>query len=208
MKLKTYNSEIVSQPKNDICALEGFTFKQAMNLLLIDNPETNDCDFKFVGVDGIDYFKCNKGDAFRVVHDNNNTPLFNFREKLFSSKTKIYKGKDDKDILATITPKNSTVAIKFSVEFFNQATEKTEILDMNCDGFYGSCGIFQGKEKEGSPMVAKIVEIMDANSFLLETESRYSIEMAANVDNALIIALAVFFAKMNIGSRDKRNHYH
>ncbi|ORX86167.1 hypothetical protein BCR32DRAFT_325065 [Anaeromyces robustus] len=79
---------------------------------------------------------------------------------------------------------------------------------MNCDGFYGSCGIFQGKEKEGSPMVAKIVEIMDANSFLTDTETRYSIEMASNVDNALIIALAVFFAKMNSANREKRNHFH
>ena len=208
MKLKTYNSELVTNPKYDISVLEGFTFKQSMSLLLIDNPETKDCECKFVGVDGVEYFKCKKGDSSRVVYDANNQPLFNFREKLFSSKTKVYKGKDDSEIMATISPKNSTVAIKFSVEFTNQATERSEVLDINCDGFYGSCGIFQGKEKEGSPMVAKIVEIMDANSFLTETESRYSIEMAPNVDNALIIAIAVFFAKMNIASRDKRNHYH
>jgi len=189
MRIKTYNEEIIRFPEHDIAAVEGYTENVPVQFTIIFNKKDKDYRLRVLsGPDNVEYCKSKKGD---VIFDTQNNPLFKVHDGIFSSK--IYKGENKNEILATVKPKDVSKAREFTIEYFNQAIDNTEVLEMNCDRFLCSGGIFQGKEEENSPMVSKIIEIMNVNVFESSDYSKYIVDIAPNVDKLLILALAVFF---------------
>ncbi|ORX86175.1 hypothetical protein BCR32DRAFT_325069 [Anaeromyces robustus] len=212
MKILTYDNKVISNPPNGIIPYDkNFTFQQPVTLFLeqfLEEPKTSKYDFVVTDNKDVEYFKCLKTSPSRiVVHDINDKILFNIQIRAFPLQISVHAGDDDKTTLAVCHSKASTVAEKCVFEFYNQVTEQTETVDMNCDKYYCSGGIFYGTEKEGAPMICRLREMMDANSFMTHLNKKFIIEIAAGVDNTLMIALAIYFAEMNYHSRKNRKNF-
>jgi len=212
MKVQTYDKNQLTNPANDIVIYnQNFVFQQPVTLFLeqfLEEPKTSSYDFIITDSNNIDYFKCTKVNKNKmVVYDVNNAPFLNIQIKLLPLEINIYGGEDDKTLIASYIPKASTTAEKCEFQFVNQTTQQSETVHMNCDQYYCSGGIFYGREKDGAPMICKFREVMDANSFMTYCNKKYVIEIAAKVDNTLFIALAIFFAEMNLHKRKNRLNY-
>ncbi|KAG4084815.1 tubby C-terminal-like domain-containing protein [Neocallimastix lanati (nom. inval.)] len=210
--LKIYDNKKVTQLDHDIAVTEQrFVFDKPINLVLKENIMSfSGDDFTIKDTEGVSYFKC-KGKAMNIrdkktIYDLYGTPILNIRNTILflKDRMKVYADKDDKKTLATVTPVTSINSRKYTISFYNIATEKEETLDMKCDFFSHSCGIFYGKEKEGSPMICKIVKKIDAVSFLTNKDNYY-VEVAPGIDAALMVAIAICFDELkNDDSRKKK----
>ncbi|KAG4083908.1 hypothetical protein H8356DRAFT_1746596 [Neocallimastix lanati (nom. inval.)] len=141
---------------------------------------------------GIECFKCEKGKT--ITSSKNGEPLLILKEGNLSSYMKIVGGNNKNKVIATINTKDSVAEEKYKVTYFNQASEREEILEMNCDATYRSCGIFYGKENEGAPLICKIIE-MKSKSFF-SNKTNYTIEIASGVDNLFMTSLAICLTEM------------
>eukprot|EP00833_Pecoramyces_ruminatium_P000747 jgi/Orpsp1_1/1174779/evm.model.c7180000051389.1 len=212
MKILSYENRNITNPPNDILFNNPeFIFLQPVTLFLeqfLEEPKTSKYDYIITDKNNIEYFKCMKITKHKtVIYDINEKPLANIQIKTLPLQINIYEGDGDEKVLATYATKGSTVAEKCEFHYYNKATEKNECLDMNCDKFYCSCGIFYGTEKEGAPMICKFKEIMDSNSFMTYLNKKYVIDISAKVDNIVIIAIAIYFAEMNFHTRKNRKNY-
>jgi len=198
-----YQDNEVVKPSNDIVALESrFLFQQPITLVINTKLLSLSSDnFTIKDVEGREFFKCkgsslNIGDK-KILYDVYEIPILNIQNRLLSlkDKTTIYLGNHTEQVVATISQKNMMNFSKYTLEFFNQATDKQEFLDMKCNIMGSSCGIFYGKEKEGAPMISKITRKINASS-ILSPEGNYYVEIAPGVDIALIVAATICFDQL------------
>jgi len=155
-------------------------------------------DFTIKDINNIEYFKC-KGKVFtfhdkKTLYDLYELPILNIQHKIFTLKRniKIYADKNDQKQLASISKKSIFSIKKYIIEFYNQATEQTEYLEMKCDYFSFTCGIFYGKEKEGAPLICKVIKRLDAK-LLFTSQENYYCQIAPGVDLAFMVALSICF---------------
>jgi len=73
--------------------------------------------------------------------------------------TKIFSEKEGKKEIVKKKHKNSMKSQKYTIDYINKTTGKDEILNMNCSFTCHTCGIFNGKEKEGAPMIGRFCKI-------------------------------------------------
>ncbi|KAL6589615.1 tubby C-terminal-like domain-containing protein [Neocallimastix sp. 'constans'] len=147
----------------------------------------------------MDYFKCNGSMINRVIiNDLYDLPILNIRNQILSLKDKItiYRGDDNKEVLATISQKSILNIKKYTLEFFNQATDKKEFLDLKCDLMGSACGVFYGKEKDNAPMVCKIVRKIENKSILASPQESYYVDISPGVDIAIIVAATICFDQL------------
>jgi len=134
----------------------------------------------------------------KVLADMDEQPLLVVKDGS-SSDIEILSGTSDKKVLAKIVKGSSyTDAEKYTVTFYNQATEKNETLSMNCATSYRSCGIFYGVEEEGAPMVCRIHEVK--TKAFLGTKTKLEIEMASGVDSMFMCAFAICLNELKVKS--------
>ncbi|ORX52240.1 hypothetical protein BCR36DRAFT_582740 [Piromyces finnis] len=196
-----YQDNAVIEPPNNIVAVESrFVFNKPITLVINTKLSLSSKDFTIKDVEGRDYFRC-KGNSLnitdkKVLYDLYEIPILNIKNQLLSLKDKstIYLGSNSEKVIATINQKNMMNLNKYTLEFFNQAQDKNEFLDMKCNIMGSSCGIFYGKEKEGAPMVCKITRKINAS--ILSSESNYYVEIAPGVDIALIVAATICFDQL------------
>jgi len=202
MKIKTYTQNMVNKPKNLIVSVDkDFMYPETKTFFLkqyLDKDSHSKFDYTINNINGKNYFNCKKEGQMKVIYDVYKNPVLTIRHSLIFPHISFYKGKDDKELLATVQSDTTLV------EIYNQSTERKEILNVLNDKFNCSSGIFHGREKEGAPMICKIREIMDANSFITYTDKEFTIEIASGIDVTLFIALAICFAEMNFITRRDR----
>ncbi|OUM62293.1 hypothetical protein PIROE2DRAFT_44435 [Piromyces sp. E2] len=210
--LKFYDKKELSSPEKDVVAVDSkYVFDQPTELLLKEGLLSfSGDDFVIKDTSGKSYFKCT-GKLMSIrdkkfITDMEGNPLFCIANGIlfFKSRLKIYSGKDTKEVLASITPVTSIKSRKHLITYYNPVTEKEETLDMKFDFFNHSCGIFYGKEKEGAPMICKIIKKIDAKRILTNKENYY-IEIAPGVDIALMAALAICFDEIKNDDSDHKN---
>jgi len=196
--MKNYTNNEVKKPPNNIIALEErFVFPQAITLVINTKPLSFSANgFTIKDTKGMDYFKC-KGSSLnitdkKILYDLYDLPLLNIQNRVFSLKDKIeiYLGANQDQVVATINQKSMMNVNKYTLEFFNQAKDCKEFLDMKCDLMGSSCGIFYGKEKEGAPMISKITRKIETSQVL------YNVEIAPGVDISLIVAATICFDQL------------
>ncbi|ORX86185.1 hypothetical protein BCR32DRAFT_325073 [Anaeromyces robustus] len=209
--LKFYDKKSVEPTDHDIVVVdEKYVFDKPKELILKESLTAfSGDDFTIKDTDGTSYFKC-EGKTFnirdkKVVYDLEGNPVFNVRNTILflKSRLKIYDGKDDKKTLASVSPVTSISSRKYTITYTNIATEKEETLDLKCDFFSHSCGVFYGKEKEGSPMICKVIKKIDAKSLLTNKENYY-IEIASGVDVAFMVAIAICFDELKNDDKDHK----
>jgi len=190
MPLKFYNDEIVENPTHIISVVDDFTYNPVSLIFTYDPENGADARIRVTDLNGVEYFK-SKDNV--ILYDNSNKAIFKLSQKFTC--TKVYIGTDKTRTLAKIKYDGSYT---YKVEYYNQKTESDEVIFLYCDKHYCSGAIFQGKEGEkGSVIIGKIVELMDANSFVINAETKFLLNIAPNVDNALIISLAMYFINKN-----------
>ncbi|OUM64086.1 hypothetical protein PIROE2DRAFT_60910 [Piromyces sp. E2] len=195
-----YVSKYLRNPDNKIVITEErFCFTEPITLKLKEKIFSLSGDsFSIKDLNGVEYFKCS-GRAFsikekKVLLDLYDQPILNIKEKVISlrGKMKIYEGNSSQDVLMTIKPKSPIFNEKFTVNFHNKFTGKDEVFEMRCDFTGFNCEIYYGKKKEGAPMIARVIKKVDAK-LILTSQENYYVEVAAGVDAAAIIALAICF---------------
>ncbi|OUM62296.1 hypothetical protein PIROE2DRAFT_61981 [Piromyces sp. E2] len=136
----------------------------------------------------------------KVITDVKDNPLLVIKNGSSSSDIEIFSGTDDKKVLASIVKGESfTDSEKYTVTYFNQVTEKKETLAMNCAASYRSCGIFNGVEEEGAPLICRINEIKIKSFF--SSKSKFDIEIAQGVDRLFMCAFALCLNELKTQSQ-------
>jgi len=197
---KTYNDDPISSPKNDIvCTESRFISRKPVTLILREKLfEFSDDDFIIKDTNNTEYFKCkekiNRFKEKKTIYDLCETPILNIHHKILSLRKyiKIYSDENEQRQLASIHKKSLFSIKKYIIEFYNQATEQTEYLEMKCDYFSFTCGIFYGKEKEGAPLICKVIKRLDAK-LLFTSQENYYCQIAPGVDLAFMVALSICF---------------
>jgi len=80
-----------------------------------------------------------------------------FNENYIPSVKLISIKEDEKEIAKFSSKNTSTLHHKFKVEFSNKASEVYEILNIHCSTAYRNTGAFNRNEKEGAPMICRII---------------------------------------------------
>lgn len=199
--MKNYSSmNVVSPPRPVACVEQRFVFQQPLQLYLDEKYSFSGDDFTIKDSNGVSYFKC-KGKTFsfrdkKVLYDLYDKPLINIQENAFYGHgMKVYAGKNTDKVLGSIHRKSLLKKNKYEFTYQNIATNQTEVLDMKCDFFGSSCGIFYGKEKEGAPMICSITKTKQMLS-LFSNYDHYVINVAPGVDAALMVALTICFDEL------------
>ena len=202
------NSNYLGVPRNPIVATDRrFAFPQQVNLFLQEKiySWTGD-DFAITDFNGCPYFRCG-GRAFsfrqkKVINDIYGIPIYNIKHELLSlrGRFKFYYGDQGNNIIASVDP-ISTFGSLYSVTFFNQATGQNDYLELACDLMGSRCGIFHGNAKAGAPMICRINKQYDAKNFFYNKQN-YVVEIAPNVDAALMIGLGIIFDELKNDSAE------
>jgi len=177
----------VSTPKNDIYVLDNkfISDKNAVYYMEGNRPVRS----KF-------YIKDNKGKELYVCQyqlfsdgnfkdsKGNNILSFKIKDHLFSkqSELNIKYGENDQNICCMLTRRIAFGYFKFYVEFYNKATERNEILDVQIKFNFKNCNIYYGKQKENGQLICSF-------SSPIKLKYNFKIEIAPNVDHLFINAL-------------------
>ncbi|ORX52247.1 hypothetical protein BCR36DRAFT_582746 [Piromyces finnis] len=199
--MKSYaQREVSSAQRPIICTEQRFAFNQEITLCLDEKRSFSGDDFAIKDQNGVSYFKC-KGKTFsirdkKVIYDLYDKPIFNIQENaFFGHGQKIYSGKSTDEILGSVHRVSMLKKNKYQLSFRNLATGQEEVLDIKCDFIGNSCGIFCGKEKEGAPMICRIIKSKKLAS-LISDRDHYKITIAPNVDAALMVALTIIYDEL------------
>ena len=196
------NSNVLSMPRNPIVATNTcFAYPYQINLFLQEKiySWTGD-DFNITDMYGTPFFRCG-GRAFsfkqkKVISDLYGMPIYNIKHELFSlrGRFKLYYGDAGDKIMASIDPVNTFGSIH-SVSFFNIATGRNDYLELACDLVGSRCGIFHGSARGGAPLICRINKQYDAKNYFYDKQN-YVVEIAPNVDAALMIGLGIIFDEL------------
>ena len=184
-----YNDELlkktVTSPEKEIVIVDEEYISKEPVTYTIKTKE----GFIITDSNGIECYKYKTksfSDTF-IIYDPKEKPLLSIKMGFTS---KIFSEKRTKKEIGKIKPKNSTKAQKYEIVYTNKATGKEEILNLNCSSYFRTSGIFHGREKEGAPLIGRIIRTVD-NSFFNQNAT-YTIEIAPNVDILIMVALCVY----------------
>lgn len=152
-------------------------------------------DFDIKDTDGNKYFKV-KGSALsitdkKVLYDTDKKAVLSIEEKLItlSDKINIYQGKEGTKFVI-VSPEQNHLNNKCFVSFPHRNI-KNEYLEMVFDTIGNECNIYYGSVNTGK-LICKIKRKINAK-LLLTSADDYKVEIAPNVDIALMVALAICF---------------
>jgi len=162
-----------------------YVYQQNVNLT-IERPRNLFAKFniKIKGLDGVKYFKGKNKYKRKTIYSLDDKPIVTIADASNGRKN-IYLGKNNKKVIASVKPKSS--GRKYKIEFTNLANGQKDAFYMDSDKRLYGCGIFHGKEKDGVPLLCRIV--IDR-----KIPTKFSIEIAPGVDNMFMMLLAVFFS--------------
>jgi len=152
-------------------------------------------DFSIKDTNGVNYFKC-KGKYVtlhdrKYIYDIYDNPIITIKKNIsLRFKQTLNDPVSDHEI-ASIKKSSLFSFRKLVIKFYNKATNQKEVLVLKSDIMSLSCGIYYG-DNSNAPMVARVFKVLDAKTLFTNKDS-YSIEIAPNVDMALMVALAIIF---------------
>ncbi|ORX79915.1 hypothetical protein BCR32DRAFT_28764, partial [Anaeromyces robustus] len=176
-----------------------YVYQQNVNLT-IERPSNIFAKFniKIKGLDGVKYFKGKNKLRRKTIYTLDDKPIVTIADAS-NGKKNIYLGKNEKKVIATVKPKSS--GRKYKIEFTNLANGQKDAFYMDSDKRLYGCGIFHGKEKDGVPLLCRVV--IDR-----KISTKFSIEIAPGVDNMFMMLLAVFFSDRGRYKSMVKNHKH
>jgi len=113
---------------------------------------------------------------------------FDYSVGFFNSKLKLFINENNNAIEMSIKSKITLQHLKYYLEFFNNASDENELLEIYFSGFKRDINIYYGKEKEGGKLICKAKK-----SSLLYMD--YLIEIAPGVDRVFILSVVLCFIK-------------
>jgi len=152
-------------------------------------------DFSIKDTKGVSYFKC-KGKYIsfhdrKYLYDIYDKPIITIKKNIsLRFKQTLNDPVSDHEI-ASIKKSSLFSLRKLVVKFYNKATNQKETLVLKSDLISLSCGIYYG-DKANAPLIARVNKVIDAKTLFTNKDS-YSLEIAPNVDMALMVALAIIF---------------
>jgi len=169
--------------ENSIYNLKNKEKSLSYNLVFQDSKENDLYTCKFKSLSDKGYFK-----------DFNEKIIVSFKlHGHFSGKYDITINKEDKDthsVTCQLIPRNSTSSyMKYTVEFKNKETGKTEILDVQYKNNLKKCFIYYGKQKENGQLICKLL-----TTNLMKND--FTIEIAPNVDQLFINVIIYIILRM------------
>ncbi len=183
-KLKNYN--VASPDKEIVVVGEKYISKEpstfTINFKTITFPH-----IEILDNDGKKCFKTDYKTLSRTISDLEDNFLLSMETGFISDK--IYSEKKIKEKVAEISSVNNTTKrLKYKIEFTNKINGKKDIINMKCSESYHTIGFFNGKEKEGAPMICRIRRTPEKHHILI-------VEIAPNVDIPFMIVLAIYSLK-------------
>ncbi|ORX47370.1 hypothetical protein BCR36DRAFT_584876 [Piromyces finnis] len=97
--------------------------------------------------------------------------------------------KNDKEvnsITCNFSSKFSLKEFKYEIEFFNMATEKNELLEIECSAFYKNCSIYYGKKKENGILICQFSTLKN-----FYYKANFKIDVIPGVDSLFILMIII-----------------
>ncbi|OUM62303.1 hypothetical protein PIROE2DRAFT_11456 [Piromyces sp. E2] len=183
-----FYKELNDSPREIAIVDSSYVFNARTTLTLeVNQSVKKEFDFFIRGSDNMVYFKGQKSMTTLKLYNQEDFTVMKSSYGL--TKSTLYAGHGDKHEVGTISHKNSLKGNKFCVDVTNLATEQTEYLDLNCEPYYRTGCLFLGREDDGAPMLCKIYRLPKKG---FTSSVKYKIEIAKNIDHALVILLALF----------------
>ncbi|OUM62292.1 hypothetical protein PIROE2DRAFT_51723 [Piromyces sp. E2] len=187
----------IQRPQISVIGTESrFLAPQPVTLVLKEHVLSfSGDDFSIKDTYGTTYFKC-KG-KYMTIHDRKNlydiynNPIITMKENISIRFKQTLNDPKDNHKIASIKKTSMLSFRSLTVKFFNKATNKKEILTVKGDFVSLSCGIYYGNGSR-APMIARVSKKFGAKSLFTSKDSYY-LEIAPNVDMALMVALAIIF---------------
>jgi len=193
------NNELHDSPREIAVVDPSYVFKNRATLILeINKAGLKEFDFIIRGTDNMVYFKGQK--SIKTLKLFNQEDFTVMKNSYSLTKSTLYAGSGNKHNVGTISVKNSLKGNKYNVDVTNIATEQTEYLDLNCEPYFRSAGVFLGREDDGAPLLCKIFKISNAG---FKSTAKYQIEIARNLDHALAIMLGMYVAQCAIDAENR-----
>lgn len=188
-----FTSGNVERPDVAVVGTEPrFISQQPVTLLLKEHVLSfSGDDFSIKDTNGLTYFKC-KGKCVTIhdrkyLYDIYNNPIITIKEN-FSLRFKQTLNDPRTDQKIASIKKSSLISFRsLTVKFFNKTTNSKEEITLKGDLISRSCGIYYKNR-----LIGRICKMLDAKSLFTNKDS-YSLEIAPNVDMALMVALAIIF---------------
>ncbi|ORX47373.1 hypothetical protein BCR36DRAFT_584878 [Piromyces finnis] len=120
-----------------------------------------------------------------------NKVLFKFKSKTHLTKSNeiiITSMKDDKEIQTITCNSNVKSSLKCyicEIEFFNIATEKKELIEIQCSPLFNYCSIYYGRKKENGVLIGQF----SSSKTLFNYD--FKIDIAPGVDTLFILLLII-----------------
>jgi len=181
----------VTSPSNEIIIVDEKYISKEPTIYTINVKEGSSNEFTILDSNQEVCYKCksNSDNDTATICDSRDKPIITIKEGSTSTKIFFAEEKQEKQVLAKIHYKNSTKAIKHTIDYLNLATKKNEVLNFNCSSTYRASGVFYGREKEDAPMICRICKIQKKSA--KEKDYQFKIEIAPSVDILIMIALTI-----------------
>ncbi|ORX52252.1 hypothetical protein BCR36DRAFT_582749 [Piromyces finnis] len=182
----------VKAPRKAVVGTEArFLAQQPVTLVLKEHVLSySGDDFSIKDLNGVSYFQC-KGKYIslhdrKCIYDIYNNPIITVKEKISIKFKQTLIDPKSKQKIANIKKPlfyHKTLIVKF----FNKTTNKKEVITVRNDLMALSSGIYYD-----NVMIGRIIKKFDVKTLFTNKDS-YLLEIAPNVDMALMVALAIIF---------------
>ena len=184
---------LATNPNPIVAFEERFAFQKPITLLLKEKAFSfGGDDFNITDINKEPYFKI-KRKAFslsqkKTFYDLYGKPIYNIKHGYFRS-YKFYLGAEEQQVIVNVKTLGSFNNTEYQVTFKNRINGMDERLELICDYAGSICGIFNGYAKQGAPLICKITKKYK----LFSGGDNYVVEIAPNIDAALMLGLGVCF---------------
>ena len=184
---------LATNPNPIVAFEERFAFQKPITLLLKEKAFSfGGDDFNITDINKEPYFKI-KRKAFsfsqkKTFYDLYDKPIYNIKHGFFKG-YKFYLGAEEQQVIVNVKTLGSFNNTEYQVTFKNRINGMDERLELICDYTGSICGIFNGYAKQGAPLICKITKKYK----LFSGGDNYIVEIAPNIDAALMLGLGVCF---------------
>jgi len=184
------NNQLIPLPHNDICVIDE-KYLSDENSIFYFKTIGKFLNYKFIFED-INHkllYKCDYNGITGSIALNDpktDRALLKMKNKIHLIKPNeivISSFKNDKEISTVTCSYKSKITFSnsiYRITFFNKATEKEELIEVECNGTYSNCAIYYGKQKENG------IKICTFESSKIFTGVDFKIEILPRIDSLFI----------------------
>jgi len=179
-------------PRNDICVIDNEYLSEESSTYYFKSTGKIGIKYHFEDANNKVLYKCQYktlSGNFNFNHPKTDRPLVKIKGKFHFLKpndiyiTRFKNGKEIDTVSCNIKVNIKWSSYRYIIEFYNKATEKNEIIEVDCLGKYKDCTIYYGLKKEKGIPICKF----DSSKYFLGID--FKIDISPRVDTLFMLVV-------------------